>query len=226
MKKAAILIILLQVIFFANCEAKRFYFHGTDNNEYVNPANWSPSYPGIEIGKNDTIIVQSDIQFSGFNLEVKGEIEIVMGASLIAKYNGIIIREGGKLMNEGEMRTKFIDNDGVIDNSVAAAWISDSCINHKYGLINSLLASEMSIKKGMINEGKWHFSGKCVIMGEFVNEGEIALAHSANLEIKGNYYASSNAKVLKSIQAVFQTEKVSATTSTSNYSELMVNKAM
>jgi hypothetical protein len=226
MKKAAILIILLQVIFCANCEAKRFYFHGTENNEYVNPANWSPSYPGTKIRQNDTVIVQSDVTFSGFNLEIEGEMEIVMGASFSAKYDGIIIREGGKLMNEGEMRTKFIDNDGIVDNSVAAAWISDSCINHKYGLINSLLASEMSIKRGMINEGKWNFSGKCVVMGEFVNEGEIALAHSANLEIKGNYYASSNSKVLKSIQSIFQTEKKVANTTTTNYSELMGNKAM
>lgn len=227
MKKAAILIILLQFVFCAICEAKCFYFHGTENSEYVNPANWSPSYPGTKIDRNDTLIIQSDVNFTGFNLLLDGKMEIVMGASFNAKHDGIIITRNGKLMNEGELRTKYIDNEGIIDNSVAAAWISDSCTNRKYGVINSLLASEMSIKHKMLNEGKWNFGGKCIIAGELINEGEIALAHSANFEVKGRYFASETSKVLKSFQSVFQTEnKTTNNTATLNYSELMGNKAM
>lgn len=227
MKKAAILFILLQFVFVAMSEARCFYFHGTDNTEYVNPANWSPSYPGTKITKDDTVMIQSDVHFAGFNLVIDGKFEIVMGASCLGKNDGIIIKANGKLMNEGELRIKFVDNQGVIDNSVAAVWISDSCMNHQYGLVNCLLASETAIKHKMTNEGKWNIGGKCVIEGELTNEGEIALAHSANIQVKGNYLASANSKVLKSIQSVFLTEKqVANSTSNTNYSQLLGMKAM
>jgi hypothetical protein len=64
--------------------SKVFYFTGSADNDFANPENWTPKYPGANIHEKDSIYIQSDLNINDGSIVLAGRIEILMGVSFYA----------------------------------------------------------------------------------------------------------------------------------------------
>lgn len=201
--------------------ATTFYFTGSADAEFSNPENWSPAYPSVNIGETDSIFVQSDLNISDGVIFLAGKMEILMGVSFYAKTSNFRIASTGKLINQGELHVKFLDNFGNVQNDVSGLMVIDSCVNHVGGMFDGMLTSYTIVRKGIVNAGKWMCNAATLIQGDVRNEGNIDLSFTAKMEIKGTYKERGEGRIRKSINSTFTVEKQEI--QAASYSELMQN---
>lgn len=86
-------------------------YHFTADGEWIDGANWSPSYPGLSIGATDVVVI--DI---GVTCTVPTGILVTMG--------GTLINDGGcSFINNGEfILTGSLENYGDITNGPLGLW--------------------------------------------------------------------------------------------------------
>lgn len=102
--------------------ATTYYFSGAEDIRYENPANWSPSYPGFEIGANDCVVFLSEATFSGSDLHIKGKCFVEVGIQLTSKTEGVVVYKNAALHNEGEIYVNFLHNQGAFWNGIEG-WV-------------------------------------------------------------------------------------------------------
>lgn len=198
-----------------------FYFQGNVDAEFSNPENWSPTYPGTNIREKDSVIVQSDLNISDGEILLAGRMEILMGVSFYGKTTNLRILPNGKLINQGELHLKFLDNTGVAQNDVSGLIVLDSCFNRAGGMFEGMLTSYTIIHRNILNQGKWSCNAAILVQGEVRNEGNIDLSFTAKMEIKGTYKERGEGHLRKSQNATFMVEKQEI--QAASYSELMMN---
>lgn len=106
-------------------QAKQYIFTGKENMFYENPENWFPEYPGNVIHGNDIVIIQSALNFEGFDIIIEGKFMIELGETVSSGSGGLLIRYSGLLQNEGEIGVTFIENYGKINNGLQAVIFTD-----------------------------------------------------------------------------------------------------
>ncbi|MBX7240503.1 MAG: hypothetical protein K1X92_02055 [Bacteroidia bacterium] len=121
-------------------QARQYFFTGSENIFYENPANWSPSYPGNVIQGNDIVIIQSSVNFEGFDLIVEGKLMIELGETITSGSNGIIVHASGLLQNEGEIGVDFIENYGNISNGLQSVIFTDKYYGSKETEIKGMIS--------------------------------------------------------------------------------------
>jgi len=198
-----------------------FYFTGSADNDFSNPENWTPRYPGANIRENDSIYVQSDLNINDGSIVLAGRMEILMGVSFYAKTSNIRILSKGKLINQGELHLSFLDNNGLMQNDVSGLLVLDSCVNRLGAVLDGMLTSYTIVRKNILNQGKWTCNAMTLVQGEVRNEGNIDLSFTSKMEIKGMYRERGEGNLRKSQNATFTVEKQENQAST--YSELMMN---
>jgi hypothetical protein len=201
--------------------SKVFYFTGSADNDFANPENWTPTYPGANIHEKDSIYIQSDLNINDGSIVLAGRVEILMGVSFYAKTSSISVLPTGKLINQGELYVAFLDNNGLTQNDVSGLMVLDSCKNRLGAVLDGMLTSYTIIRKNILNQGKWECNSSTLIQGEVRNEGNIDLSFTAKMEIKGMYRERGEGRLRKSQNATFMVEKQEI--QAASYSELMMN---
>lgn len=141
--KNIFLAFVLVVLFTQNVSATTYFFSGNEDSFYENPANWSPSFPGYIVGKQDCIVINTNMSFDGYNIMIEGKMIVELGATVTSPSNGFIIKESGKLSNNGEMALGLIINHGEISNSEAAIIFADTYTSTNHAPITNLVYVNM-----------------------------------------------------------------------------------
>lgn len=216
MKKLPIFFLLLVCNVYFGI-AKTYFFLGSEDNLYENPANWSPYYPGTKVIAGDKLYIQADVNFDGFNLEVEGLLDIEYGAGIYSSENGIIIRSSGNVLNNGEINIRFIENFGTYENAYNT--MIKKYYGYKYSITNNSISALMCTKEIFINQGALHNYYNLAVLGQLENFGEIYLHNQANLTVSGNFVESVTSELKQSGSCKFLAAKTQK-----HDTSLMVNK--
>lgn len=148
--KNIVLAVLFVVLFAQTLSAKTFYFSGNEDSFYENPANWSPSFPGYSLGVEDCMVINANMSFEGYNVTIAGNLIVELGATITSPSNGFIIKESGKLSNNGEMALGLIINQGEISNSEAAIIFADTYTSENHASVSNLVYVNTTVSQAEI----------------------------------------------------------------------------
>lgn len=182
MKK--ICLILTALLSLQSAFSTDFYFLGTEDTDFNNPDNWSPAYPGVEIQPGDVVFVQSNLRFKGFDVVVRGKLDISLGSSMTSPDNGIKIEQEGKLINNGEIKVNKIENAGKCFNSANAFLTTMSCKNEVGGEMSNMLGATF-LADELLNEAELNNYSLFQINEKLTNKSKVNIFRSAKLIVKG-----------------------------------------
>lgn len=131
--------IVLVILFVQSASATTYFFTGNEDSFYENPANWSPSFPGYTVGKQDCFVINANMSFEGYNVTIEGKMIVELGATITSPSNGFVIKESGKLSNNGEMALGLIINHGEISNSESAIIFADTYSSTHHAPVSNLV---------------------------------------------------------------------------------------
>ncbi|MFN0200638.1 MAG: hypothetical protein ACKVTZ_03920 [Bacteroidia bacterium] len=226
MKKLTTFALLILVAFTA--QATDFYFLGMEDNAYENPANWSPTYPGNVIEENNRVYIQADAYFNNFEVIVKGQMEVVLGATLYGNGNVITVKKGGTFVNNGDSNLAKLENEGKVENGISANLLVESFANGLYGSFFNLKGATFTVNKNLINEGNMQMYGENVVKGNVQNYAQIQVNPNASFTVKGTMTTTagaafrSNEKASLAIAKTLTADKFTSKAGRNiNYTELM-----
>ncbi|MFK7922648.1 MAG: hypothetical protein AB8H47_11865 [Bacteroidia bacterium] len=163
---------------------QHYFFSAIEDNFYENPANWHPEYPGTVVEANTRIVIQDMAYLTGFDLEVKGLLEIDMGASLYSDQNDLHFSENGKLDNQGEIIVNNIHNNGLIFNQTGAKIHVKSFVSKQGGSVQNLRSAEFIVIDSLTNQGYFLNYSYCAA-GELFNHSQFQQIKGSELHIDG-----------------------------------------
>lgn len=161
-----------------------FYFSAVEDNFYENPANWSPAYPGTLIESDQRIVIQELAYITGFDLELKGELEVSLGAALFSSAGKMIVTETAMLHNYGEVIFDRISNAGKVTNYMGAKIHVKEFYTTANGVVQNLKSASFIVIEGLYNLGNFRNYSLCAA-GEFVNESEYHQLQGGELRVDG-----------------------------------------
>lgn len=167
-----------------NEATQHYFFTATEDNFYENPANWEPEYPGTLIESDTRIVIQDMAYLTGFDLEVKGLLEVVMGASLYSDQNDIFLSQEGKLDNHGEIIVDKIHNNGLIFNQMGAKVHVKSLSLNQSGSVQNLRSANFIVIDSLVNQGHFLNYSYCAA-GELYNHAQFHQIRGSELHIDG-----------------------------------------
>jgi hypothetical protein len=212
-----LIFLLTASLFFTSSFATNFYFTGNEDTEYTNEANWSPSFPGREIAAGDKVYVQADIDLNGFDVRVKGLLDVSLGATISSKENGFVIENEGVLVNNGEIHVAKIVSAGRLDNSAAAQMVATNCTIQNGGVFNNMMGAKFS-SNSLTNEATVN-NYSVFTTEQFVNKANVNLYANAILNVNGTLDTFANSNIQKTGKATL-TANHTHTTGTS-FSSMM-----
>ncbi len=185
-------------IMFQNLEGKEFFFLALEDEAYENPANWYPSYPGINIHEGDTISILADVYLKGYHLYIYGQLEVQLGITIHLLGGNVLIREGGVIQNGGRIIADKIENYGYLNNTLSAE------INvHEYvakpgsRTFNASSAKFITIKQ-FYNLGIFNNYNYCLAGDIFRNYSLFRQGRDSMLEINGKMFLSNDSIIFLS----------------------------
>lgn len=176
--------ILIALLSLQNAFSTDFYFLGTEDTDFNNPDNWSPAYPGVEIQSGDVVFVQSNLRFKGFDVVVRGKLDISLGSSMTSSDSGIKIEQDGKLINNGEIKVNKIENAGKCFNSANAYLTTISCKNETGGEISNMLGA-IFLADELLNEAELNNYSLFQINDKLTNKAKVNVFRHAKLIVLG-----------------------------------------
>lgn len=169
-----------------NMQAKDFFFMAQEDNYYENPANWYPSYPGVNIEKGDRVVLMTDANLNGYNIEVAGIFELQLGATLTSSNGELIIKAGGLLDNDGSVLVAGIVNHGQLYNRQSATVNIHQYFAHSSAHTHNSYSAQFTINKTLVNEGRFDNYGRCRIEQDLTNIAIFNQINRSELEIAGD----------------------------------------
>ncbi|WNJ20832.1 hypothetical protein [Pontibacter sp. G13] len=165
--------------------AEVYYFIGTQNQQFDHQPNWFPSYPGLEIGPNDRVVLTDDVILLDDVWEIFGVLEVRKGARFWGPECMVQVHPGGVVDIDGEMRFQELVNFG--------SWFirkgAKTKVERFYTapLAVTIVMSEAMLvsKANLQNEGQFDNYGQCKVGKDFVNEGNFKLLKYSKLEVQG-----------------------------------------
>lgn len=213
-------IIILTAALFSNLSfAGTFYFTGNEDADYMNEANWSPSFPGKEISAEDKIYVQSDMNFEGFDITIKGLFDVSLGVTIFSSENAVIVEKNGTFVNNGEINVAKIETAGRLDNSAAAQMFAKTCVLLDGAVFNNMMGAKFGANE-LFNNATFNNYSLCTINTQFVNKSNVNLYANANLNITGKLEAYTNSNIQQTAKAKMFAASTS-NVSNSSYSGMM-----
>jgi hypothetical protein len=178
---------LFMLAFYGIAAAQTTYtFTGEMDDQYENPANWTPAYPGTEVAVNDLVFIEGMAVAHG-EIIVNGTFHIATGASLEMDSAKLSIRSTGKLMNDGELLADAVFNAGMINNNFAASLNVKEYVVAQGAMTNNLLSAEMVIRGNLNNQGVFNNYSTCTVAGDFVNAFSFNAMHRSELKVEGRH---------------------------------------
>ncbi len=199
-------IIILSFFFsFQTNFATNYYFSGNEDNNFNNPSNWTPSYPGNTISNEDAVFIQSDVNMEGVDLEINGFIEVSMGTTLYSGSNGIKIGKKGRAVNNGEVSLLFLENAGSFENQSMGILKVNTCIIRKEATLDNLFSAKMATEN-FLNEGVFNNYSKC-LTATLSNKSDIFQYSRAQLNVNKTFEKFPNSNIIPSEFAVFNAKE-------------------
>ena len=163
---------------------KVFYFSAVQDNFYENPANWAPSYPGTMIDMDQKIVLQDMAYVTGYDLQIKGELEIVMGATLFASAGKLEILPEGQLSNHGELIMDQVENQGQVSNYMGAKIHVKRFVSSEDASVDNLKSASFIVIEKLTNQGNFSNYSLCTT-GEFINSSDFQQRTGGELRVDG-----------------------------------------
>lgn len=161
-----------------------YFFTAFEDNFYENPANWHPEYPGTTIETDTRIVIQDMAYITGFDLHIKGLLEIDMGASLYSDQNNLLFAKEGKLDNNGEIIANSVINNGLIFNQMGAKIHVKSFTSTQNGNVQNLRSGQFIVIDSLTNQGNFLNYSYCAT-GELYNHAQFQQIKGSELHIDG-----------------------------------------
>lgn len=177
--------------------AQHYYFRAVEDHLFENPANWTPSFPGIHIAAGDSVFILDDAYITQYNLEVAGGLTIDWGVQLHVKGN-ISILPQGSLVNMGYIGVNALFNRGQLSNRYAGAMDMDTFYTYPHS--QSFNAASASIKAlyRLVNAGRFDNYGRCEVGEFFENQAVFNQMQSSKLLIRGKFLLADGSKLYQS----------------------------
>ncbi|MBX7241674.1 MAG: hypothetical protein K1X92_07985 [Bacteroidia bacterium] len=185
--------------------ATNYYFSGNEDNNYNNPSNWTPSFPGNIIHAEDAVVLQSDVNIDGV-IEINGSVEVAVGTSLFSGSNGIKIGKNGKMVNNGEVTLYFLENAGFFENQSMGILKVNTCIIRKEATLNNLFSARIASEE-ILNEGTFNNYSKC-LTAKLSNKSDIFQFSKANMNVNNLFEKFPNSNIIPSEFAVFNAKEI------------------
>ncbi|MEM6262128.1 MAG: hypothetical protein AAGI38_06435 [Bacteroidota bacterium] len=165
--------------------ATTYYFLGVEDGLYENPANWQPGYPGTFISPKEKVIIQESVSFTGYDLEVAGKLKIGPGAELFSSRNTLRIASTGYVVNDGELKVHQIENEGKLDNSLAAEIDLYEFRAGPKAITRNAQSARFVTLGNIYNEGVFQNYSYCSIGGELDNRATFSQLSNGQLIVQG-----------------------------------------
>jgi hypothetical protein len=200
--------------------AKDYHFLGTEDNMYVNPANWYPNYPGTQIEENDRIIIEGKVVYEGFMIDLAGKMEVTLGSEITSSDGEILIRPSGKLSNFGEVKIRGIRNFGSFVNNVSAATHLGFFSAQRSAVSTNMASATMLTSGDLVNIGTFNNYGYCKIGNDLfnLNASIFNQMQHAELEVKGAVQTSPASRMNHGSESHFRTAESISLQSASGFS--------
>lgn len=177
-------ILIVAITWSLNLIATDYHFVASEDHQYVNPANWTPSYPGVEIQAGDRIFIESDAVYEGLNLEIQGSVEIALGATLSSTSGELRLRDAGVCNNYGTLRVKGTRVWGSLVNNTSARIMVKFLAVRESASISNLPGASLAVNGDLAN------------LGRFLNYGHVSVGNSLILMQESAFYQIGRAELL------------------------------
>ena len=187
MRKLTVLVFVLS--FTCNLVfATQYFFTSVEDHYYENPINWSPSYPGAIIGSEDTVVFIHDVHFNGFDLTIRGTMEVGPGVGVSSSEGTLFIEENGMLDNYGEIKVKAIINRGDLINRFSSLIHIFDYHAEENAYTQNAGSSKFITISDLRNEGQFDNYYLCQVGGSFYNNASFHQIKNSQLVLRGDYF--------------------------------------
>ncbi|MDX2249657.1 MAG: hypothetical protein SF052_22935 [Bacteroidia bacterium] len=186
--KRSVILTFLGCILYTYGFGTDYFFQAVEDHLYENPANWLPAYPGTKIKVGDQVLLMEDVNFVGFDIEVKGVVEVGLGVTVISGENGFVIAETGTLDNAGEVLVKDIKNYGRVHNRIAARIHLFTFHAFKGAFTHNSKSAYFITLSDLENQGRFDNYGTCKAGNDFRNHAIFHQIKYSNLDVRGTIF--------------------------------------
>lgn len=164
---------------------EHYVFSPIEDHLWENPANWYPEFPGFPITRNQYVMIEGDVCFTGFDMLVWGVIHLGMGSRIFSPDGKIQVHAGGKLINNGEIVVTSIENQGLIQNNLSAMIDIESFQCLDGGFTHNARSALFTVRNSIVNQGVFNNYSLCTIGNQFINEATFNQMPHAELRVNG-----------------------------------------
>jgi cytoskeletal protein CcmA (bactofilin family) len=166
-------------------------YYTTDNGDWDDSDNWTPSKPGDDVESGDSVFVLHNMDLDS-DMDIEGVLIIQSGGE-VSGDEEIKVEEDGFLINRGTFSTTKelkVEEDGNLTNSGTLSLSDDLKIEG--AMTNSgtiTVGNDLKVEGEMTNSGIITVSDDVEVEGEMTNNGTLSVADK--LEIDGDFYNTS-----------------------------------
>ncbi|MDP5170928.1 MAG: hypothetical protein NWR72_11840 [Bacteroidia bacterium] len=194
--------LLLMSLASSTISGKSYRFTAAVDDDFENSANWSPDFPGTEIGEEDQVILEESAIFWGESLLIRGGIRVEKKASLKAVQTVIMVTEGGWLDNRGKIEAKSLVSGGVLMNQLWSVLSLDVC---RFALTSEaflLPQSSLLVSTDCYQEGRLDIQGTVRVGRSLYQVGTSSISESALVEVAGDMLMQNESELRYHPQAI------------------------
>lgn len=201
----AFLIALLPLANFA----KDYHFLGSEDRMYVNPNNWYPAYPGTQIQEGDRVVIEGNVVYEGFMIDLAGTLEVSLGSAVTSADGEMLIRPTGKLSNFGEVKIRGIRNFGRFINNVSSSTHLNFFSAQRAAISTNMASASMITTGDLVNAGTFNNYGTCAVGHDLfnLNASIFNQMQHAKLQVRGAVQTSPDSSLNHGTSSTFQTAK-------------------
>lgn len=201
----ALLVALLPLANFA----KDYHFLGSEDRMYVNPNNWYPAYPGTQIENGDRVIIEENVVYEGFMIDLAGTLEVSLGATITSADGEMLIRPTGKLSNFGEIKVRGVRNFGRFINNVSSSTHLNFFSAQRAAITTNMASASLITTGDLVNAGTFNNYGACSVGHDLfnLNASIFNQMQHANLKVRGAVQTSPDSSLNHGTSSTFQTAK-------------------
>lgn len=162
-----------------------FYFSPDYDNQFDNPKNWTPAFPGLTVGKDSSVVVQGLAHMETHDLRILGTMRIALGANLYAPEARITLDGKGHLYNAGELIVQELDNHGTFVNEIRATAHAQRYEAFGDALTENKKKGSITVTEFLSNKGRFLNEGITQVRQDFDNQATFEQINGGQLLVQG-----------------------------------------
>lgn len=200
MRKILSILLLIQICS-VSAFATDYFFLANEDHFYENPSNWYPAYPGTHVKAADRIVILTDVNYTGFDLEVDGIMEVMLGAKITSADGAITIHKQGELDNDGELLVASIFNYGKLNNRFSAVVHVHDFVAYNGAFTHNAYSASFRTINNLTNEGRFDNYSSCFAGRDFRNEAVFNQNRHSLLDVSGELVMAPGSTLTQSRQS-------------------------